>query len=201
MTRIEIDDKEYSLPTSFDELTLGKYCEAFHGIDIGNDVVDDTARLIRMKVNESIIVSRLLGESDEFAMDLPLVTYNKIADKIGYIYNFKVMLENARASVMIDGDRYGVEDVERMSMRQFIDADMVMREEGNRQYVSLLAVLLLKVGDDGKYEKYDGKYEERVDKIAGLKCSEALPLVFHFFKGWEASRRISQASIKEEEKR
>lgn len=200
MTTVEIDDKVYKLPTSYEEVSLKQYCNAFRGLQtLMDDELDETARLVRLKFNEAVILSRLMGADDELAMDLPFPTYNKLVQKIGYIYDYQTMLDNAKAYVKHNGKMYSIPDVEKMSLRQYIDADMAMKEtDDGQQFISLLAVLLLERDGDG-FKPYKGEYEEKKEWIGKLKCSEALPLVFHFFRKWQASNKITQASTAMEE--
>lgn len=194
MTTVEIDDKVYKLPTSFGELSLKQYCAAFRGLQtLMDDELDETARLVRMKFNEAVILSRLMGADDELAMDLPMGTYNKLVQKIQFIYDYQSMLDNAKAYIKHDGKVYSIPQAEKMSMRQYIDADMAMKEDDGEQFINLLAVLLLE-REGEQFKPYKGEYEEKRKWIGELRCSEALPLVFHFFRIWQASSRITQAS-------
>lgn len=195
MTSVEIDGEKYSLPTSFEEVSLKSYCNAFRGLQtLMDEELDETARLVRMKFNESVILSRLLGADDEMAMDLPMSVYNKLVQKIGFIYDYQSMLDNSKAYVKHDGKMYQVPPVDKMSMRQYIDADMVMKEDDGDQFISLLAVLLLEMDGDN-FKPYKGEYEQKKEWIGEMKCSEALPLVFHFFRKWQVSSSLSRASM------
>ena len=80
-----------------------------------------------------------------------------------------------------------------MSLRQYIDSDMIMREDGNKQqFIELLACLLLPYGNDGKAE-YDGNYEELIPKIERMKASDALPFIYTHFKKKILSKKTSEA--------
>lgn len=76
-----------------------------------------------------------------------------------------------------------------MSLRQYIDADMIMKEEGENQFIELLACLLLPYGKDGKFE-YNGKYQELIPKIESMKAEDALPFIYTFFKKNSFSRTL-----------
>lgn len=194
MTEVEINDKKYHLPTSYEELSLRDYCNAFRGLQIlMDDDVDDIARLVRLKYNESVILSRLMGADDEFAMDLPMSAYYKLADKISFIYDYQSMIDNAKAYIKVDGKMYGIPRAEKMSLRQYIDADMVMKEDNSEQFLSLLSVLLLEMDGNGGYVPYKGDYEKKKKWVGELKCSDALPLIYHFFRIWQASRSATKA--------
>lgn len=196
MVKLEINDKKYKIPESFEELSLEQYCKVFYKLD--TDKTDDELMdFKRSRQNESIILSRLLGENDDFCLDLPLNVYAQLNEKVRFLYDVDYLLKNAKAGIVIDGKRYSIPPFNEMSLRQYIDADVVMKEkENDLQYIELLSILLTAKDREGKWIPYDGKYEELMGKIRQLKCSEALPLVYHFFKKGEALKRISKVSMK-----
>ena len=196
MVKLEINDKKYKIPESFEELSLEQYCKVFYKLD--TDKTDDELMdFKRSRQNESIILSRLLGENDDFCLDLPLNVYAQLNEKVRFLYDVDYLLKNAKAGIVIDGKRYSIPPFNEMSLRQYIDADVVMKEkENDLQYIELLSILLTAKDKEGKWIPYDGKYEELMGKIRQLKCSEALPLVYHFFKKGEALKRISKVSMK-----
>jgi hypothetical protein len=198
MVKLEINDKKYKIPESFEELSLDQYCKVFYKLD--TDKTDDEVMdFKRSRQNESIILSRLLGENDDFCLDLPLNVYAQLNEKVRFLYDVDYLLKNAKAGIVIDGKRYSIPPFNEMSLRQYIDADVVMKEkENDLQYIELLSILLTAKDREGKWIPYDGKYEELMGKIRQLKCSEALPLVYHFFKKGEALKRISKVSMKVE---
>ncbi len=189
MTKVEINDKVYSIPSSFDELSLADYCRVFKDLRLFSEDEDESVLLLNAKVNESIIISRLMGEDDEFCMDIPIELMNRLTPLVDYIYDVRVMLSSHTSSVVIDKVRYFIPMPNEMSLRQYIDAEEVMKEDGDNQYINLLGVLLSRRDSDGKIVPYDGKYQEMANKVGGLKCSVALPLVYGFFQRWLPSRR------------
>lgn len=200
MTKIEINGKKYELADSFDELTLEEYCKAFYNLSQNDEEdVDESEKVKQTILNESKILSRLLGESDDFCLNLGIEDYKRLKDKISFIYDIDVFIKNAKAGITIEGRRYGVPRSDEMSLRQFIDADMTMNnKEDEMQYIELLSILLLEVGRDGKFKPYDGNYEELKGKLRKVKCTEALPLVYHFFKRSVALQKLTKAFMKEE---
>ena len=87
-----------------------------------------------------------------------------------------------------------------MPLRQYIDADVIMRDKENPlQYIELLSVLLTSKDKQGKWIPYSGDYQDIYGKLRQMPCSEVLGLVYHFFKKGEALNRISKLSMKVEE--
>ena len=196
MIKLEINEKKYKIPESFDEMTLEQYCRIFYKLDISFDV-DDDEKIKKVIEAESRIISRLLGEDDDFCLDLPITVYNKIANKTRFLYDSDFFKKNAKAGIIIDGRRYSIPPMNEMSLRQYIDADVVLKEkENDHQYLELLSILLTAKDKQGNWEKYNGDYQELMGKLRNMSCTDTLPLVYHFFKKGEALKRISKASMK-----
>lgn len=201
MIKLEINDKKYNIPESFEELTLEQYCKIFWKVETGiNDEDDEVIKFKKARESEAKILSRILGESDDFCLDLPINVYSKILEKTKFIYDSGNFLKEARAGIVIDGKRYSIPPFNEMPLRQYIDADVIMQEkENDMQYIELLSILLTAKDKDGKWIPYNGDYQELMGKIRNLKCSEALPLVYHFFKKGYSLKKVSEASMKVQE--
>lgn len=194
MVKLEINDKHYDIPTSWDSLTLEQYCKSFYNLPKTNDDMSDIELFEVIKKNESIILSRLLGEDDSFCMDLPLNVYAQLIEKVKFMYDNSPFEKNHKSSVKIDGKVYSIPPLSEMSLRQYIDADVVLKDEQSPlQYIELLSVLLTAKDDSGKWIPYDGKYQEMMEKVKRLSCTDALPLVYHFFLKSHISKKLSQA--------
>lgn len=197
MVKLEINDKRYELPESWDEISLEQYCKVFYKLETSKDDDDDIMAFKKGKENESIILSRLLGEEDGFCLDLPLNVYALLNEKVKFLYDVGYLLKNSRAGIVVDGKRYSIPPFNEMSLRQYIDADVVMKEKDNElQYIELLSILLTTKDREGKWVKYNGDYQDMMGKLRKLKCSEALPIVYHFFKKGHSLKRLSQLSMK-----
>ena len=197
MIRLSIGSKEYEIPEGYDELSFSDYCRIF--FKLGDYVVDEDVSELEMfrrsRELEAVIVSRVLHEDDDFALSLPLNVYAVINEALKYLYDIDSLMKVASASIIIDGVSYGIPSLEEMPLRQWIDADIVMKgEEGEGQYIELLAILLSKRGKDGKFVPYDGKYMDMMDRLKVMSCSDVLPLVYHFFKRGYFFKRLFRVS-------
>ena len=198
MIKLEINDKKYKLPTSWDELTLEDYCRVFYKLSTGSEDEDVIMKFKRVRENESIILSRLLGEADDFCLGLPMNVYAKLNESVKYLYDVDFLKKNSKAGIIIDGERYSIPPFNEMSLRQYIDADVVMQEKENElQYIELLAILLTRKDKEGKWIPYNGDYQELMGKLRKIPCSESLGIVYHFFKKGEALKGISKHSMRE----
>lgn len=196
MIKLEIDDKKYKIPESFDELDFETYCKVFFKLDsiVSEDETDSFKKGVEA---ESAIISRLMGEEDDFCMNLPVSIYGQILDRAKFLYDTKFLLNNAKAGIVVDGKRYTIPPFNEMPLRQYIDADVVLKEKENPlQYIELLSILLTAKDKQGKWIKYNGEYQEMMGKLRKMKCSDVLPLVYHFFRKGEAYKKLSRASMK-----
>lgn len=199
MIKLKIDDKEYRIPESFEELSLEQYCRIFWKMD--NVMSDDEVEQFKKGVEtEATIISRLMGESDDFCLSLPINVYSQILQRVRFLYDVNYLKSNSKAGIVIDGKRYTIPPFNEMPLRQYIDADVILKDKENpMQYIELLSILLTAKDKDGKWIKYNGEYQEIFGKLKKMKCSDALPLVYHFFKKGHSLKRISQLSMKVEE--
>ena len=196
---LEINGKKYKIPTSFESLTMEQYCKAFYKLPHSTEDMDAGDMYKLAKTNESVILSRIMGEADDFCLDLPLNIYSQLNNCIKFIYDGEFFLKHSKAGITINNHRYTIPPMDKMSMRQYIDASVVMEEDSDMQYIELLSILLLTYDDKGEYIPYKGDYQELMGYIRNLSCAEGLPLVYHFFKKGEALKKISEASMKMEE--
>lgn len=201
MIKLEINDKKYRIPESFDELTLEEYCRIFWKMD--SVMSDDEVEQFKKGVEaESTIISRLMGEEDDFCLGLPINVYSQIVQRLRYLYDVDFLRKSSKAGIVIDGKRYSVPPFNEMPLRQYIDADVILKDKENpMQYIELLAVLLTAKDKDGKWIPYNGEYQDMMGKLRKMPCSEALGIVYHFFKKGHSLKRISQLSMKVEESR
>lgn len=197
MIKLEIDDKKYNIPESFDEMTFEQYCKIFFKLPKITEEMDDIDAYRMTREVEAIIISRLLGESDDFCMGLPINVYNEISKRLKYISSVADVMKKGKSLIKIDGKIYMIPPFGEMQLRQYIDADVILKgEESDLQYIELLSILLTAKDRNGKWIPYNGDYQELMGKVRQLKCSEALGLCYHFFLKGEALKKLSKASMK-----
>lgn len=187
MIKVEIKDKEYEFPESWDDITMKDYCNAFYKLAKTDDSMDEITKTTTTLRNEAIIISRLLGEKDDFVLSLPLPIFAMLKDKVKFIYDIGGFLEKNIFYLNIDGKKYWIPSPEEMSLRQYIDSDIIMRDDENKQqFIELLACLLIPTDK----EEYDGNYEALVPKIERMKAADGLPFVYTFFKKKIVSKKV-----------
>ena len=189
MINIEINKKVYKIPTSFAELSLRDYCRCFNGLE-KTDGLSEVELFKATKRIEATILSRLMDEADDFAMDLPLTVYASLVEATQFIYG----MNNLRHSgnVEVNGKVYKVLKPEEMNLRQWIDIDVTGEEDNADKFIDILSMLLVEQGEDGQTKPYKGYDAEFAKTLGDLSCDKALPVVYRFFLRGAISSRIIQ---------
>lgn len=189
MKTIKINEKEYKIPQSLHELTLKEYCRIFQGIKI-----DPTTEWKDIKYKEATLISRIMGEDDDFALSLPLSVYNDICQMCIFLYENKKLKYND--VVKLNGVKYTIPAPNEMSLRQWIDIDITRQTEEEGMFIELYSILLCEVGEDGKVLPYDGKYQERKPLLEDYPADDAMSMINDFFVKGESSQKVSDAYSK-----
>ena len=189
MIDIEINGKPYQIPTSFSELTLRDYCRVFNGLEDAEGK-EGKELFLATKRNEAAILSRLMGEKDDFAMDMPLTLYSTLVEATQFIYQ----IQNLRHSGSVDvGEKtYKVLKPEEMNLRQWIDIDVTAEEENPDKFIDILSMLLVELAEDGSTKPYKGYDAEFAKVLGGVGCDKALPVVYRFFLKGAISSRLTR---------
>lgn len=194
MIKIELNGKTYDFPTSWNDITMGQYCKLFHNLPSVDSEASEELKTVNTIRSEAVIISRLLGENDDFVEHLPIPVFTYLQHEAMFIYSINNFLDSKVFYLNIDGVKHHMPEPSEMSLRQYIDADMIMKEDGENQFIELLACLLLPYGSE-----YDGKYQDLIPKIERMRASDGLPFIYTFFKKKEISRMASEACSRVEE--
>lgn len=193
MIEFKLNEKEYKVPASFNELTFGEYCRIFDGL-ADTSGLEGYEKFRKVKENQATVVSRLMGEADDFALNLPLTLFAELSDATSFIFGIDIV--KPHNSIVIDGVTYMVPKPDKFSLRQWIDADMTIQETSENKYIELLAILLLPLKEDGEFGKYTGEYQKMADKLRGMPCSECLGIVSFFLRKGLLLSRLTSISLK-----
>lgn len=189
MINIEINKKVYKIPTSFAELSLRDYCRCFNGLE-KTDGLSEVELFKATKRIEATILSRLMDEADDFAMDLPLTVYASLVEATQFIYGMNNLKHSGK--VEVNGKVYKVLKPEEMNLRQWIDIDVTGEEDSADKFIDILSMLLVEQGEDGQTKPYKGYDAEFAKSLGDLSCDKALPVVYRFFLRGAISSRIIQ---------
>lgn len=125
MIKIEIENKVYEMPSSFKELTLGKFIEV-------NQIFkeDEYDKNIEM-------VSIISGIQKDILLDLPYSEFIKLSNECDFIKN--EIDKKPEYIVEIDNTKYGMQfDFSKMSTGEYLDIDHFSK--GN--YIDNLHILM-----------------------------------------------------------
>lgn len=194
MIRIILNNKNYEVPTEWKDITLKQYCNAFHNLKESEDKED----IKQARYNEAIVISRLLGETDDFAMNLPIEIYSLFQDKVSFIFDIKEFITaDPKSTILVNGDAYSLVDIKDMPFRQYIDIEETLKDEENEyKFISLLSIVLKKVGSNKKYENEDS---ELTKALESLTADKALPFIYSILKKNTYLQRLTALSTMEEE--
>lgn len=192
MKSISINGKEYKIPQTLHEVTLKQYCTIFKGIKLTADM-----EWRDIKYNEAKLVSRILGEDDDFTLSLPLSVYNDICAMCTFLYDMDK--RHHTDTITLNGKKYTIPKPADMNLRQWIDVDITRQTEDEGMFVELYAILLCEVDDEGKTKPYDGNYKDRIGLLEEYPADDAMSMINDFFAEGESSQRVSDAYSKVEE--
>lgn len=187
MINIEINNRQYNIPTSFNELSLRDYCKCFNGLE-STEGLEGKDLFMATKRNEATVLSRLMGEPDDFAMDLPLTVYSTLVEATNFIYGLQTLRH--KSTIKVGDTVYKVLKPEEMNLRQWIDLDVTGSEDGADKFIDMLSMLVVERKQDGKVKPYGGYDADFAKALGDVKCSEGLGIVYHFFLRGAVSSRI-----------
>ena len=174
MIKLTIEDKTYNIPSNFDELTLGHYCDIFYNLDDIADIEDEDEKRKALIKKQSVIISRLLNENDDFSMELPISVYTRILEETNYIYDIERFNKQMNNEIEINDKKYTVKSILKLTTRQYIDIDEILKDKGNKN--RFCDVLSIMIQDD-----YQGNYKALSNEIAKIPSSKGLPLMLFFY--------------------
>lgn len=184
MISLTINNKEYEVPTTFSDITLKEYCRIFSGLE-STDGLEGKELFLANKRNEAAILSRLMGEEDGFAMELPLSLYSSLVEATSFIYGLQDVKH--KGFIELDGKTYKASKPEEMNLRQWIDIDVTSEEESPDKFIDILSMLLVEEGKP--YKGFDPEFSRRLGETS---CSESLPIVYRFFLKGAVSSRLTR---------
>lgn len=183
-----IDYKEWKVPTSWDEITLGQFEE----IQKFYEGVEERQTDIREIVH--ILCNKTVDEVNE----LPAEFLDIILDKLSFMKE-QPEISNPTNKIEIDGVAYQANVMEKMRTGEYVATEMILKNDSN-DLAGILAVLCRKEG-----EPYDSKFEnevlpERKKMFLNLPVTKVMPVCAFFLNLWVTSEGVSQLySMVEEE--
>ena len=162
-----IDFGSWTVPTSWDELTLKQFQE-IEKYYSDKDKDFDIREVLHIFTNKT---------EDEIN-ELPIVFTNELMNKLMFLKDKPKDYEPSNF-IDIDGVRYGINIMEKLKTGEFVAIDTILKSDPH-DYISILAVLCRKNGEiyDSKFEAE--LFEERQKLFAKQPIMKIMPLISFF---------------------
>ena len=163
-----IDFGSWTVPTSWDELTLKQFQE-IEKYYSNKDKDFDIREVLHIFTNKT---------EDEIN-ELPIVFTNELMNKLMFLKDKPKDYEPSNF-IEIDGVRYSINIMEKLKTGEFVAIDTILKSDPH-DYISIFAVLCRKDGEiyDSKFEAEE--FDKRVELMGKQPAIKMLPLIAFFF--------------------
>ncbi len=153
MVKIQIGDKFYDFPETWQELKLGRWIAA---TSLVTEETDDITKNVKL-------VSAIAGIPEDDLLDLPYTEYSKLAQLSTALADLRP--GEPAFELEIAGVKYGLAtEISKMTTAEYLDLDSLVtdRDSLSSNLATVMAILYRPIGKDGKPERYrSGEVEER----------------------------------------
>ena len=186
---VEKDFGEWKVPSSWDELTLGKFQE----LERLYDGDDDKERKFDVRDVLDLMTDRTKDEINE----LPIEFTDSLLRKMYWLHE-QPDFGKPSNKVIIDGVQYTVHNENEMKFGEYVALDTAMKGD-KHNYAAMLAILCRKEG-----EIFDAKFENeilpsRIEFWKNVSVMKVMPIVSFFLELSSMSLQVSQLSLEIQE--
>ena len=162
-----IDFGSWTVPTSWDELTLKQFQEI-------EKYYSDKDKDFDIREVLHIFTDHTRDEIDQ----LPINFIDKLLNELSFLKE-QPKYGDASASIEIDGEKYSINVMEKLKTGEYVAIDTILKSDPH-DYISILAVLCRKNGEiyDSKFEAE--LFEERQKLFAKQPIMKIMPLINFF---------------------
>ena len=180
---VEKDFGEWKVPSSWDDLTLGKFQELERLYD-----GDDKERKFDVRDVLDLMTDRTKDEINE----LPIEFTDSLLRKMYWLHE-QPHFGKPSNKVIIDGVQYTVHNENEMKFGEYVALDTAMKGD-KHNYAAMLAILCRKEG-----EIFDAKFENeilpsRIEFWKNVSVMKVMPIVSFFLELSSMSLQVSQLS-------
>ena len=180
---VEKDFGEWKVPSSWDDLTLGKFQELERLYD-----GDDKERKFDVRDVLDLMTDRTKDEINE----LPIEFTDSLLRKMYWLHE-QPQFGKPSNKVTIDGVQYTVHNENEMKFGEYVALDTAMKGD-KHNYAAMLAILCRKEG-----EIFDAKFENeilpsRIEFWKNVSVMKVMPIVSFFLELSSMSLQVSQLS-------
>lgn len=184
MAKIEKDFGEWKVPSSWDELTLGKFqeLERFYDGDEENERKFDVRDVL------DLMTDRTKDEINE----LPIEFTDSLLRKMYWLHE-QPQFGKPSNKITVDGVQYTVHNENEMKFGEYVALDTALKGD-KHNYAAMLAILCRKDG-----EIFDSKFENeilpsRIEFWKNVSVMKVMPIVSFFLELSSMSLQVSQLS-------
>ena len=186
---VEKDFGEWKVPSSWDELTLGKFQE----LERLYDGDDDKERKFDVRDVLDLMTDRTKDEINE----LPIEFTDMLLRKMYWLHE-QPDFGKPSNKITIDGVQYTVHNENEMKFGEYVALDTAMKGD-KHNYAAMLAILCRKDG-----EIFDAKFENeilpsRIEFWKNVSVMKVMPIVSFFLELSSMSLQVSQLSLEIQE--
>ena len=186
---VEKDFGEWKVPSSWDDLTLGKFQE----LERLYDGEEDKERKFDVRDVLDLMTDRTKDEINE----LPIEFTDSLLRKMYWLHE-QPDFGKPSNKVTIDGVQYTVHNENEMKFGEYVALDTAMKGD-KHNYAAMLAILCRKEG-----EIFDAKFENeilpsRIEFWKNVSVMKVMPIVSFFLELSSMSLQVSQLSLEIQE--
>ena len=187
--KVEKDFGEWKVPSSWDELTLGKFQE----LERLYDGEEDKERKFDVRDVLDLMTDRTKDEINE----LPIEFTDSLLRKMYWLHE-QPQFGKPSNKITIDGVQYTVHNENEMKFGEYVALDTAMKGD-KHNYAAMLAILCRKDG-----EIFDAKFENeilpsRIEFWKNVSVMKVMPIVSFFLELSSMSLQVSQLSLEIQE--
>lgn len=169
MKQIKIKNESYSLPTSWDEITVNQLVKI-------EQLNNEEVSLNKM----TKIASILLDVEEDTLLSIEIGEYMTLLQNISELMGSTTPNSKFQPKITLDGVTYTAVEVQEWTTREFTDFDTLSSDKTN---LPLLLALIYRVeGEELNSENYTATIKERASKFETLPASVAIGAISFFTK-------------------
>lgn len=186
---VEKDFGEWKVPSSWDELTLGKFQE----LERLYDGEEDNERKFDVRDVLDLMTDRTKDEINE----LPIEFTDSLLRKMYWLHE-QPDFGKPSNKITVDGVQYTVHNENEMKFGEYVALDTALKGD-KHNYAAMLAILCRKEG-----EVFDAKFENeilpsRIEFWKNVSVIKVMPIVSFFLELSSMSLQVSQLSLEIQE--
>ena len=186
---VEKDFGEWKVPSSWDDLTLGKFQE----LERLYDTEDGNERKFDVRDVLDLMTDRTKDEINE----LPIEFTDSLLRKMYWLHE-QPDFGKPSNKIIVDGVQYTVHNENEMKFGEYVALDTALKGD-KHNYAAMLAILCRKDG-----EIFDAKFENeilpsRIEFWKNVSVMKVMPIVSFFLELSSMSLQVSQLSLEIQE--